>query len=101
MMKSFSCSSITIQSSAEVAPALLPWFGEVVLIVTYLRKLGLLGKISEQVRFARRRFGQYEVLDFVAVLIGYAISGEGSCDFLKHGAPPAHHVSKSRMSRYL
>jgi hypothetical protein len=28
------------------------------------------------VRFARRRFGRYEVLDFVAVLFGYAISGE-------------------------
>lgn len=26
--------------------------------------------------FARRRFGRYEVLDFVAVLLGYAISGE-------------------------
>jgi hypothetical protein len=30
----------------------------------------------EQVRFARRRFGRYEVIDFVAVLFGYAISGE-------------------------
>ncbi len=31
---------------------------------------------EEQVRFARRRFGRYEVIDFVAVLFGYAISGE-------------------------
>jgi hypothetical protein len=28
------------------------------------------------VRFARRRFGHYEVIDFLAVLFGYAISGE-------------------------
>jgi len=28
------------------------------------------------VRFARARFGQYDVIDFVAVLIGYALSGE-------------------------
>jgi hypothetical protein len=28
------------------------------------------------VRFARRRFGRYEVIDFLAVLFGYAISGE-------------------------
>jgi hypothetical protein len=28
------------------------------------------------VRFARRRFGRYEVIDFVAVLFGYAIRGE-------------------------
>jgi len=27
------------------------------------------------VRFARRRFGRYEVIDFLAVLFGYAMSG--------------------------
>ncbi len=27
-------------------------------------------------RFARRRFGRYEVIDFAVVLIGYALSGE-------------------------
>jgi hypothetical protein len=37
---------------------------------------GLLKAIEEQVRFARPRFGTYEVIDFVAVLIGYAVSGE-------------------------
>src|SRR5215469_6912457 len=51
-------------------------FEEVVLISGSLRKHGVLSKISEQVRFARRRFGRYEVLDFLAVLFGYAISGE-------------------------
>jgi hypothetical protein len=48
----------------------------VVLIVEYLRKHGTLTKISEGVHFARRRFGHYEVIDFLAVLFGYAISGE-------------------------
>src|SRR6266496_3840458 len=38
--------------------------------------MGVLAKISERVRFARRRFGRYEVIDFVAVLFGYAVSGE-------------------------
>ncbi len=37
---------------------------------------GVLAEISGQVRFARRRFGHYDVIDFVAVLLGYAISGE-------------------------
>src|SRR5881397_701349 len=32
--------------------------------------------IEELVRFARRRFGHYEVIDFVAVLLGYARSFE-------------------------
>jgi hypothetical protein len=36
----------------------------------------VLARICEQVRFARRRFGHYDVIDFVAVLWGYAISGE-------------------------
>jgi hypothetical protein len=51
-------------------------FEEVVLLVQYLRKHDILSTIAERVRFARRRFGHYEVIDFVAVLFGYAISGE-------------------------
>ena len=46
------------------------------LIVRHLRKQGILSKISERERFARRRFGHYEVIDFLAVLVGYALSGE-------------------------
>ncbi len=37
---------------------------------------GILKTIREQVRFARARFDQYDLIDFVAVLIGYAVSGE-------------------------
>jgi len=47
-----------------------------VLISSYLQKHAVLSKINEQVRFARKRFGRYEVIDFLAVLFGYAISGE-------------------------
>jgi len=47
-----------------------------VLIVEHLRKQGVLTAINERVRFARRRMGHYEVIDFLAVLFGYAISGE-------------------------
>ena len=46
------------------------------MIIPYLRKQGVLSAISAQVRLARRRFGHYEVIDFLAVLFGYAISGE-------------------------
>ncbi len=41
-----------------------------------MTRLGLLAEISERVRFSRKRFGTYEVIDFVVVLMGYAISGE-------------------------
>ncbi|MHB8600970.1 MAG: transposase family protein [Ktedonobacteraceae bacterium] len=46
------------------------------MLSSYLRQHGILSKINEQVRFARKRFGRYEVIDFLAVLFGYAISGE-------------------------
>jgi hypothetical protein len=45
-------------------------FEEVVLLAAHLRKQGVLTKIDEGVHFARRRFGRYEIIDFVAVLAG-------------------------------
>ncbi len=75
-MTSIAYSPVSIQTSSQGAPLPPPWFGQVVLIVAHLRKQGVLDAITQQVRFARRRFGRYEVIDFVAVLFGYAISGE-------------------------
>jgi hypothetical protein len=75
-MTSISYSPVTIQTSSQSVPSTPCWFGEAALIVHYLRQHGVLDAIAEQVRFARRRFGRYEVIDFVAVLLGYAISGE-------------------------
>ncbi len=68
--------SVNIQTSTEPLPSVPAWFGEVALVAHTMTRLGLLSKISEQVRFARKRFGTYEVIDFVVVLIGYALSGE-------------------------
>jgi hypothetical protein len=75
-MTSITDESVIIQSTSESVPSTPCWFGEVALMAAYLRKHGILTKISEHVHFARRRFGHYEVIDFVAVLFGYAISGE-------------------------
>ncbi len=75
-MNSIADSSVSIQTSSESVPATPSWFGEVALLIPYLRKQGILSAISAQVRLARRRFGHYEVIDFLAVLFGYAISGE-------------------------
>ena len=41
-----------------------------------LTHTGMLKTIQEQVRFARARFGYYDLVDFVAVLIGSILSGE-------------------------
>ncbi len=75
-MTSIADASVRIQTSSETIPSTPSWFGEVALIVPYLRKQGIFSAISSQVRLARRRFGHYEVIDFLAVLFGYAISGE-------------------------
>src|SRR5260370_22611243 len=75
-MTSIADRSVIIQTSGESVPSTPSWFGEVALMTAHLRKQGVLIKIDEGVRFARRRFGHYEVIDFLAVLFGYAISGE-------------------------
>jgi hypothetical protein len=67
------CISRRLQSPT---PHPLPGLARAVLLIGYLRKHGVLSKISEQVRFVRRRFGRYKVIDFLVVLFGYAISGE-------------------------
>ena len=75
-MTSIADGSVIIRASSESVASTPSWFGEVVLMTAHLRKHDVLTKIAERVRFARRRFGYYEVIDFLAVLFGYVISGE-------------------------
>ncbi len=75
-MTSIADSSVNIQTTSESNVSTPSWFGEVVVISRYLQKHHVLSKLNEQVHFARKRFGRYEVIDFLAVLFGYAISGE-------------------------
>jgi hypothetical protein len=87
-MTSIAYSPISIQTSAQSVPSTPDWFGEVTLISRYLQRQGVLTAIEEQVRFAGRRFGRYEVIDFVAVLFGYAVSGERTLEaFYEHLQP--------------
>ena len=87
-MNSIADGSVIIQTSSESVLATPPWFGEATLIVEHLRKQGVLSAICERVRFARRRFGHYEVIDFLAVLFGYAISGERTLQAFYEGLQP-------------
>jgi hypothetical protein len=68
--------SVDIQIAPESAPSLPCWFAEVAIVAQLFRTSGLLKAIEERVRFARPRFGTYEVIDFVVVLLGYTISAE-------------------------
>ncbi len=87
-MNNITNGSVTIQTSSQSVPSTPSWFGEVALIVEHLRKQGVLSAICERVRFARRRFGHYEVIDFLAVLFGYAISGERTLETFYEGLQP-------------
>jgi hypothetical protein len=67
---------VDIHTTSTPQPSIPPWFAEIVLVAGFLHGHGLLDTLRAQVRLVRGRFGQYEVLDFLALLFGYAISGE-------------------------
>ena len=79
---------IEVQTSPEHRPSVPEWFAEVVIIAGHLTTNGLLEAFAHQVRLVRGRFGSYEPIDFLALLIGYAISGERTlADFFERVAP--------------
>lgn len=75
-MTSITYAAVNIQASAHSAPSPPGWFGEATLLAHHLQRHGVLAAIADQVRFARRRFGHYDVIDFVVVLVGYAAIAE-------------------------
>jgi len=68
--------SVHVQIAPNPVPSTPSWLGEVAVVAHVFRHLGLQKAIEERVRFARARMGTYEVIDFVVMLIGYAVSGE-------------------------
>jgi len=105
-------SLVKIQISPPSVPSTPSWFAEVAIVAQVLAQTGLLKTLEERVRFARARFGTYEVIDFVVMLIGYALSGEATLlDFCDRLAPFAeafmalfHRKSlphRSTLSRFL
>src|SRR2546421_5264428 len=103
---------VTIQIAPESRPSTPPWMGEVAVVAQVLSHMGVLKAIQEQVRFARARFGQYDLIDFVVVLIGYARSFEPTlkafCERLLPFAEPfmalfGRHLlpHRSTLSRFL
>jgi hypothetical protein len=79
---------IEVQTSPVDRPSVPPWFAEVVIMVQHLATKGLLDAFAHQVRLVRGHFGSYEPIDFLALLLGYAISGERTlADFFERLAP--------------
>jgi hypothetical protein len=80
--------SIEVQTSPVDRASVPAWFAEVVILSQHLTTKGLLEAFAHQVQLVRGRFGSYEPLDFLALLIGYAVSSERTlADFFHRLAP--------------
>src|SRR5258708_22936570 len=104
--------TVTIQVNPESVPSIPSWLAEGAAFAQVLISTGILKAIQERVQFARARFGQYDTIDFVVVLIGYGLSGERTLQsFYERLLPFAdafmglfgrHHLpSRSPLSRFL
>src|SRR5260221_12100837 len=87
-LRMISTPCIEVQTTSENRFSVPAWFAEVVIIAGYLEKKGLLKALAQQAYLLRGHFGMYESLDFLVLLIGYAISGERTlADFFERLAP--------------
>jgi len=75
-MKQETSATVRIETSAECKASVPDWLGEMALIAQHLKQQGVLAGINAGVRQVRGRMGRYEVIDFVAMLLGYASSAE-------------------------
>lgn len=66
---------IELTTHLDDNPATPSWLAEVLLLGEYWRTTGLLDRLQQQVKVSRGRMGQYEVCDFVLLLLAYAVSG--------------------------
>jgi len=85
---------------------------EVAAVAHILTQTGIISTLEKHVQFARARFGTYDTIDFVIVLLSYALSGEPTiAAFYDRLAPFSHDVpalfhrhhfpSRSALSRFL
>ena len=75
-MPACSPAPVDIHTSPHDLPSIPPWFAELILLVRQFTQRGILDAISQQVHLGRGRAGTYDVIDFVAILLGYALSSE-------------------------
>ena len=75
-MATVPASLVEIHTNSADVPSIPSWFAELILLVSHFTQRGILDASAQQVRLGRGRAGHYDVIDFVAVLLGYALSGE-------------------------
>jgi hypothetical protein len=84
--------AISIETSGDSQPSVPGWVGELTLLAQHLKQQGVLDRINEQVRLVRGRMGTYEVMDFVALLLGYASSEERTLEGYSQRVQPFERV---------
>jgi hypothetical protein len=67
---------VALEAGTESVQRIPEWFSEAVLSGKYWLDSGLVGYLEEEMRVVRGRMEQYEVMDFMLLLISYALSGE-------------------------
>lgn len=65
--------SVHVQIAPTSVPSTPSWLAEVAVMAHVFSQLGHQKAIEERVRFVRARMGDYEVIDFVVMLLGYAV----------------------------
>ena len=75
-MPALAATPVVIHTSPVDAPSVPDWFAEVTVLARHFAHRGLLDAIGQQVHLARGRAGHYDAIDFVALLLAYAVSGE-------------------------
>jgi hypothetical protein len=71
----FSVAGLAVTTTEQSNFATPTWLAEAILVGQYWRQSGLLRQLQQQVRVSRGRMGNYEVCDFVLLLLAYAVSG--------------------------
>jgi hypothetical protein len=74
-MISTTVAGIELKAVEQANPVIPSWLGEILLMGEYWRMTGLLDRLQAQVKVHRGRMGQYDVCDFVLLLLAYAVSG--------------------------
>ena len=72
---SFIAVGVELQANEPENLAAPSWLAEALLVGQYWQSSGLLSDLVTQVRGSRGRMGQYEVCDFVLLMLAYAVSG--------------------------
>lgn len=66
--------AVDLHIDPQDVPSVPPWCAGSTVLARHLTQRGIVDALCQHVRLARGRIGRYEVIDFIALLVGYARS---------------------------